>query len=190
MSRLRRFNRKILNLSSEYTHEGESGQDDVSVLPLDTEEQEELIQKFETNAHVTNKLYINILSMFYLLYGGLLMILVRTAQGHIKLALLAGANSLICSCVTLRYDIINDYLLFKKFKLRVSNFSINILNIILLVLMAWISFNHVIEDKKTVLCLQVPMFLFWVAVLVKRWARNIEDEIADLRRLKYKYKNA
>ena len=190
MSRLRRFNRKILSLSSDYTHDGESDQEDVSILPLDTEEQEELIQKFETNAQITNKLYINLLSILYLLYGGLLMILVRKSRGYIKLALLAGANSLICSCITLRYDIVNDYLLFKKFKLRVSNFSINIINIILLVLMAWISFNHVVEDKKTVLCLQVPMFLFWVAVLVKRWARNIEDEIADLRCLKYKYKNA
>lgn len=51
MSRLRRFNRKILSLSSDYTHDGESDQEDVSILPLDTEEQEELIQKFETNAH-------------------------------------------------------------------------------------------------------------------------------------------
>ncbi|EJS43700.1 YGR016W [Saccharomyces arboricola H-6] len=190
MSRLRRFNRKILGLSSAYTHESDTDQNEVSILPLDTEEQEELIQKFEVNAHVTNKLYINVLSVLYLLYGGLLMIFVRKAQGHIKLALLAGANSLICSCITLRYDIINDYFLFKTFKLRVSNFSINILNVVLLVFMSWISFNHVMEDKKTLFCLQVPMILFWVAVVVKRWARNMEDEIADLRRLKYKYKNA
>ncbi|CAI4062106.1 uncharacterized protein SKDI_07G2700 [Saccharomyces kudriavzevii IFO 1802] len=190
MSRLRRFNRKILGFSTDYTHEGESDQDEVSVLPLDTEEQEELIQKFEVNAHVTNKLYINILSVLYLLYGGLLMMIVRKSRGHIKLAVLAGANSLICSCITLRYNIINDYFLFKKFKLRVSNFSINILNIALLVFMGWISFNHVMEDKKTLFCLQVPMFLFWVAMLVKRWARKTEDEIADLRRMKYKYKNA
>ncbi|CAI4039282.1 hypothetical protein SMKI_07G2630 [Saccharomyces mikatae IFO 1815] len=190
MSRLRRFNRKILSFSSDYTHDGESDEDDVPILPLDTEEQEELIQKFEVNAHVTNKLYINILSVLYLLYGGLLMIFVRKSRGHLKLALLAGANSLICSCITLRYDIINDYLLFKKFKLRVSNFSINILNIILLVFMGWISFNHVMEDKITMFCLQVPMLLFWLAMVVKRWARNMEDEIANLRRLKYKYKNA
>ena len=118
------------------------------------------------------------------------MIFVRKSRGQVKLALLAGANSLICSCITLRYNIINDYLLFSKFKLRVSNFSINTLNIVLLVFMGWISFNHVMEDKKTLFYLQVPMVLFWVAVIVKRWAQNMEDEIADLRRLKYKYKNA
>ncbi|KOG99519.1 uncharacterized protein DI49_1980 [Saccharomyces eubayanus] len=190
MSRLRRFNRKILGLNPGYAYEVESEHDDISMLPLDTEEQEELIQKFEVNAHITNKMYINVLSVLYLLYGGLLMIFVRKSRGHVKLALLAGANSLICSCITLRYNIINDYLLFSKFKLRVSNFSINTLNIVLLVFTGWISFNHAMEDRKTLFYLQVPMVLFWVAVIVKRWARNMEDEIADLRRLKYKYKNA
>ncbi|CAI4959406.1 AVN_HP_G0012410.mRNA.1.CDS.1 [Saccharomyces cerevisiae] len=81
MSRLRRFNRKILSLSSDYTHDSESDQEDVSILPLDTEEQEELIQKFETNAHITNKLYINLLSILYFyMLDPLLIIRVKIAR--------------------------------------------------------------------------------------------------------------
>ena len=43
MSRLRRFNRKVLGLDPGYAHDAESEQDDISLLPLDTEEQEELL---------------------------------------------------------------------------------------------------------------------------------------------------
>lgn len=190
MSRLRKFNRNVLKLSADGREGNSDGDDEFGMTPLDIDEQEEIIQKFEVSAHIRNTRYSNILSLSYLVTCGFFLILAGRCKGIYSVLFVLGGQSMLFSCVTLRYELINDYSIFKMVKLRIDNHKIHILNIIILVSIFWICFVHLHESFVSQMFFQLPLILYIIATFIKSWAKEMEEELASLRGLKYKYKNA
>ncbi|CCF58945.1 hypothetical protein KAFR_0F03490 [Kazachstania africana CBS 2517] len=186
MPRLRRLDAKLLGFGSP------TGTDEVPVsdMPLDTEEQEELLQRFELINYSKNKKNVNVLSLLYLLCGGIFLIMAtKTKSRSVSSILLAGFQSIICSCVTLRYNLMNDVSILKKLKFKVSNRTVDILNGIILILILWVSTSHFEGSRSLQFLFQIPLLLFIVAQMTKKWTLELEKDISSLRQLKYKYKN-
>lgn len=163
---------------------------EISILPMDTEDQEELIQKFELSNSVRNKRYVNILSLSYLVCSGLFLILATKRSGKEASFLVMGAQSIICSMITVRYELTTDYIVFKRLKLHVDNSRIQKLNLVLLVLIEWIGLTLFQGSLTSQMFCQLPILLFMMAFFLNRWARDMEEELNQLRGMKYKYKDA
>lgn len=196
MSRLRKFNAKVLGIKTiingKYT--GSEFQtlmdsDDDFSLPMDTDEQEQLIQKFELNNYTTDQITINIMCALYLFCAGIFLMLATRSSRNVSVVLLAGLQSLICTCVSLRYELINDFKIFNILKLRINNSLINTFNCILLILISWVTFNY-FDQRVLQFFLHIPLFLYIMAFTIKYWSKEIEGDLGELRQLKYKYKNA
>ncbi|CCH62069.1 hypothetical protein TBLA_0G01220 [Henningerozyma blattae CBS 6284] len=187
MSRLRRVNRKVLEMG-------------VEDFPMDTSEQDKLIEKFEKENIVRDKRYINvifgsllIISLFYpyLLNNDHLMDkeLIKSKK-YLKTALSIGSRSIQCSAITLRYEVLRDYEILNKIKMKIDNNKINLVNIILIILANWIIVSHW-EDLQFIelVILEIPVMIFVLTISIKRWGFQIETSIDELRGLKYEYKN-
>lgn len=169
----------------------ETNNDDNDDFPMDEDDQARLIEKFEARNYQDNEITIRVLSVLYLFCAGLfLMMVTKIKSRNVASMLLGGIQSMICSCVTLRYDLVNDYYLFKKIKVRVSSKTIDMFNYMILILLLWISITK-FEDKFSLQILfQIPLMLCLISVLMKRWAKEIDQDLNKLRELKYKYKSA
>lgn len=204
MSRVRRFNAKVLGFSiPDNTFETLTNRDvikgawsergevnDWELSPLDSQEQEELIQKFEKNNYSINKSIVDIMTVLYLVLAGLFLVLATKTDRSISCLLLGNIQSIICSCITLRYNLTNDFILRSQFKLRVNNSTINTINCVLIVLFEWVIINHLEDQFKWQIFLQIPLVLFIITLLIRKWNGEMEKELSELRHLKYKYKNA
>ncbi|CCK70107.1 uncharacterized protein KNAG_0D03610 [Huiozyma naganishii CBS 8797] len=182
-------------LSSRFGLRGKQNRPEINEIPgwdigpLDSEEQEELIQQFELHNYSTNQWTINILSGTFLFCAGLFSILATKSERRVSCMLIAGVQSIACSVVSLRYDIINDFILFRQVRLRFSNSTLTSLNCVILTLILWVTMQHFEDTGLLQLFFQVPLLLFIITVLVKKWGRDIETELRGIRSLKYKYKN-
>lgn len=191
MSRLRRFNQKVLR--EDYVDSDDDG--DVTFLPLDTEEQEQLVNKFEICNATKNERYVQILSIMYLLCCGIFLLLVvggrRKDNGIAKhrRILFFCINSMVCSMVNLRYEVVNNFWILGRYRLIVTNQKINGLNCMLIVMTLWLVSDQV-ETRSLKVLFTLPLLLFGISVIVKHWLREMEEELGELRVLKYKYKNA
>lgn len=183
MSRLRKLDRSILSGRA-------NGEDhDIPDLPMDTEEQEELIQKFEVNNSLRNKRYANVLSLTYLLFSGLCIILATRSQGREMALFVLVAQSIICSMILARYELMHSYTIFRRFSVHIDNSRIQKVNLMLIVLIEWI--GHQADDSwKKFTFRQVPLIFFLITKTLKRWSNDMEKELNQLREMKYKYKNA
>lgn len=204
MSRVRRFNSKVLGfsipdsmlgtLTNKNIKEGEWGEgeevNDWDLTPLDSQEQEELIEKFEKNNYLINKSIVDVMTVLYLFLAGLFLVLATKTDRSISCLLLGSIQSIICSCITLRYNLMNDFILKSQFKLRVNNSTINTINCVLIVFFEWIIINHLEDQFKWQFFLQIPLVLFIVTLVIRKWNGEMEKELSELRHLKYKYKNA
>lgn len=203
MSRVRRFNSKILGFTNaESTFDGLTNRynqknkwyqqniNDWDIGPLDFDEQEELIQRFEQNNYLTNKWMIDMMSALYLVLAGLFLMLATKTNRSISCLLLGDVQSILCSCITLRYNLTNDFIVTRQFKLRVNNSTINTLNFVLLILFEWIIVNHLGSQFKWQIFLQIPLMLFIITLLIRKWNNDMDVELSELRNLKYKYKSA
>lgn len=203
MSRVRRFNSKILGFTNdESTFDGLTNRynqknkwyqqniNDWDIGPLDFDEQEELIQRFEQNNYLTNKWMIDMMSALYLVLAGLFLMLATKTNRSISCLLLGDVQSILCSCITLRYNLTNDFIVTRQFKLRVNNSTINTLNFVLLILFEWIIVNHLGSQFKWQIFLQIPLILFIITLLIRKWNNDMDVELSELRNLKYKYKSA
>lgn len=185
MPRLRRFERNVLlQRSSSY------GDDHVVPdLPMDTEEQEELIEKFEISNTLRNKRYANTLSLTYLLFSGLCLIMASKTHGREMALLILQSQSIICSMVLARYELMHSYPIFRSVSIHINNSRIQVFNIILIVLIEWIGFAaH--DSWISQLFRQIPLVLFLITRTLKKWSGDMEQELYQLRKMKYKYKNA
>lgn len=183
MSRLRKFDRGILG-------GGIHGDDDqIPDLPIDTQDQEELIQKFEVNNSLRNKRHANVLSLTYLLFAGLCVMLASKVRGRERALFVLESQSIICSMILARYELMHYYPLFGKFSIYIDNSRIQKFNIILIVLIEWIGFQ---ADNGWILFSfrQLPLVFFVITKVLKKWSNEMENELNQLRKLKYKYKNA
>lgn len=203
MSRVRKFNSKILGFTNdESTFDGLTNRynqknkwyqqniNDWDIGPLDFDEQEELIQRFEQNNYLTNKWMIDMMSALYLVLAGLFLMLATKTNRSISCLLLGDVQSILCSCITLRYNLTNDFIVTRQFKLRVNNSTINTLNFVLLILFEWIIVNHLGSQFKWQIFLQIPLMLFIITLLIRKWNNDMDVELSELRNLKYKYKSA
>lgn len=203
MSRVRRFNSKILGFTNdESTFDGLTNRynqknkwyqqniNDWDIGPLDFDEQEELIQRFEQNNYLTNKWMIDMMSALYLVLAGLFLMLATKTNRSISCLLLGDVQSILCSYITLRYNLTNDFIVTRQFKLRVNNSTINTLNFVLLILFEWIIVNHLGSQFKWQIFLQIPLMLFIITLLIRKWNNDMDVELSELRNLKYKYKSA
>ncbi|CAL9728899.1 hypothetical protein MOUN0_F01288 [Monosporozyma unispora] len=203
MSRVRRFNSKVLGfsipentlgkLTNRNFKDGEGSDEEINdwdLTPLDSQEQEELIQKFEQNNYSINKSIVNVMTMVYLVLAGLFLMLSTKTDKSISCLLLGDIQSIICSCITLRYNLTNDFIITRQFKLRVNNSTINTINCVLLVLFEWVIINHLEDQFKWQVFLQIPLLLFIITLFIRKWNGDMERELSELRHLKYKYKNA
>ncbi|QLG73267.1 hypothetical protein HG535_0E03510 [Zygotorulaspora mrakii] len=184
MSRLRKFDRNIL-------WNGASDTDDNQLMgPLDTEEQEELIQKFELSNTARNKGYVNILSLCYMMCSGVFLILASNKSGKEKVMFALCTQALICSMINVRYELRNDFIIFRKIKVHIENSTLQRTNVILIVLIEWIGLAHFEDHTMIKIFVQLPLILFVTAILIKNWSRDMADQLNQLRKMKYKYKNA
>mgnify|MGYP003365970472 CR=1 FL=1 len=183
MARLRKFDRDIL-----WTAGGDDGD---SVLgPMDTDEQEELIQKFELSNRTRNKRYVNILSLCYMLCSGVFLLLATKTSGKEMAMFVLSTQSIICSMINVRYELVNDFVLFHKVKLHIENSTLEKMNLVLVLLVEWIGLAHCEHDLVIKIFIQMPLILFLIAIFIKNWSRDMGDQLNLLRGMKYKYKNA
>ncbi|CCD27447.1 uncharacterized protein NDAI_0K02560 [Naumovozyma dairenensis CBS 421] len=191
MSRLRQFNNKILEIGQEnsFTRDTDDIDDMVPIVPIDSQEQEELIEKFTLNNHLRNNWYIKVFTICFLLCAGLFLQSATTKHTDHTFLFLICFQSIICTCITLRYELLHDYKIFGLKMIRVKNSTINAINCILLVLIGWISSSSFKEQSIIFLISQLPLLLFIIGALLKKWIKDMELEVAGLRNMKYKYKN-
>lgn len=187
MSRLRRFNRSVLLDGSDFQADiDDSGIPD---LPMDTDEQEELIERFEISNTLRNKRYANTLSLTYLLFSGLCLMMASKAHGREMALLVLQSLSIICSMVLARYELMHSYPIFGGFSIYINNSRIQVLNVVLIVLIEWIGFaSH--DPWSSQLFRQIPVVLFLITRTLKKWSEDMEQELNQLRKMKYRYKNA
>lgn len=193
MSRIRRFNRKVLGYDASLTddpHDFDRNGIVIPTGPIDTEEQDELIEKFEVNMVVKNKWYINTLSLSYLICAGMFLLLLTRDKSISRAPLVLGLNSIVCSFLSLRYQLTNDHRIMDTIKFKLDNRKIDILNSMLLLLVAWTTVNNYQENLLLAVFLQLPLLLFIIALAVKALITEADRELGTLRSLKYKYKNA
>ncbi|CEP61033.1 uncharacterized protein LALA0_S02e05248g [Lachancea lanzarotensis] len=197
MSRLRRFNKGVLDkVHGNSNYDDDDGE--IPIHPMDVEEQEEFIGNLELRNNASNNRTVQILSVAYVICCGVfLSLLVRvkklgkdngTSNSTHKRLFLFAINSIICSLITLRYEIIKDVSISRAVGVRVNNARINAVNCTLLLLISWEVVDKV--EKATMQALfHVPLVLFVLSQVSKRWMNQLQMEISSLRGLKYKYKN-
>lgn len=187
MPRFRRLNGGLWGDSEDK----EPAHDGIDDFPIDEAEQDELIQTFETRNYEGQQSTIKVLSLLYLLCAGaFLMMATKTKSRNVSSMLLGGMQSIVCSCATLRYKLVNDFRLFKKLKIHISNGIIDILNYGILILLLWVTVNEFQDERALQFLFQVPLMLCIIASLMKKWATEVDYDIDNLRGLKYKYKSA
>ena len=187
MPRFRRLNGGLWGDDEEKDNHPD-GMDD---FPIDEAEQDELIQTFETRNYEGQESVIKLLSLLYIVCAGaFLMMATKVKSRQVASMLLGGMQSIICSCATLRYKLTNDFRLFKKLKIHISNGVIDILNYGILILLLWITVNEFQDERALQFLFQVPLMLCIIATLMKKWAAELDSDISNLRGLKYKYKSA
>lgn len=183
MSRLRKIDRKVL------TGRAFDVGEEIPDHPMDSEEQEELIQKFEVNNSLLNKRCANVLSLTYLLFSGFCVMLAGRTQGRERGLFVLIAQSIICSMILARYELMHNYTIFRRYSIHIDNSRIQKVNIVLIVLIEWIGFEaH--SGWKMFMFHQLPLIFFLITEILKKWSNEMEKELNQLRKLKYKYKNA
>ncbi|SCV05205.1 LANO_0H02366g1_1 [Lachancea nothofagi CBS 11611] len=190
MSRLRKFNRGVLDR----INGGDDSDNEIPMHPMDVEEQEEYISNLELRNVCSNSKIVQLLSIAYMVCCGVFLSLVvkvkrlgGDASTHKRL-LLFSINSVICSLITLRYEIMKDFSISRSLGVRITTQRINALNCMLLLLITWEVSEKVDKFGLRVL-FHVPLVLFSLSVISKKWMSELEDEINSLRGLKYKFKN-
>ena len=133
---------------------------------------------------------IEVITALYLIFAILFLILTTKTNLSISCLLLGAIQSIVCSCITLRYNLTNDFIITRQFKVRVNNSTINTMNLVLLILFEWIILNHLENQFKWQIFLQIPLILFIITLLIRKWDNDMGIELSELRKLKYKYKNA
>ncbi|SCU87063.1 LADA_0E01772g1_1 [Lachancea dasiensis] len=189
MSRLRKFNNTVL----QSVKGGADSDDETPFHPLDTEEQEEFISDLELRNLAANNQLIGFLSVGYVVCCGVFLWLVVNVRSGSKSPiyrrlLLFCVNSIVCSLIALRYEIIKDFKLVGSIKMRVTNHKINAVNSVLLMLISWEASDKVDRLGLQIL-LHVPLVLFGLSLVSRRWMDDLDSEIGGLRGLKYKFKN-
>ncbi|EDO17326.1 hypothetical protein Kpol_1062p34 [Vanderwaltozyma polyspora DSM 70294] len=186
MSRLRRFNRRVLEDSN--VDDDDDGE--FTFEPMDTDDQEVLIQKFELSNEVRKLKYINLLCLAYLVSCTTFLLFSTRRKGIYSILFILGSQSMIFSCINIRYDLINDYSITKLITLRIDNFKLNIINMIVLISISWICFLHLHDQFSLEVFFHLPHLLYLISIAVKKMAKSMDTELSHLRSLKYKYKNA
>ncbi|AGO13883.1 AaceriAGR018Cp [[Ashbya] aceris (nom. inval.)] len=191
MSRLRKFNRELIK----YTQgTADSIEDRDDFFPLDTDEQEQLIRKFELRNASKNEKYLQYLGFVYLACCGLMLLLATSAKRVKALTpyrriLLVSVQSIGCSFVNMRYSTITDMFRNRFLPFRISSQAINVINIVILVLISW-QVSETAKSGALLVFLHVPHWLFLISILVKHWSEEIDSELNTLRSLTYKFKSA
>ncbi|SMN22512.1 similar to Saccharomyces cerevisiae YGR016W Putative protein of unknown function [Maudiozyma saulgeensis] len=169
----------------------ETVEDEDFGFPMDEDDQDNLIKKLERRNYKERETSIQILSMLLLVCAGIFLAMAtRVKSRDIASMLLAGVPSIVCSWMTLRYNLVNDYCLFKSFRLYVNERYIDILNYTILILISWVSWNEYENDWQLQLLFQIPLLLKITAIIMKSWSLELDKEFDSLRALKYKYKSA
>ncbi|AQZ17151.1 YGR016W [Zygosaccharomyces parabailii] len=181
MPELKRLHRSAI-ASSAFKDDDE----DFPMQPMDTEEQEELIQKLEKANTSRNSCYMNILTTLYVISGLLFLLLIQRGHGKEYFLYTMGFFSITLSVTSLRYETATDYRMFTVSQVYVNNYVVRTSNVILLVLVEWLAFAT--SNLKGLS--QLPFLLFIVSILMRRWSKSMESELSSLRSMKYKYKNA
>jgi len=169
----------------------ETAEDEDFGILMDEDDQDNLIEKLERRNYRDREASIQILGLLLLVCAGIFLIIAtRVNSRDIASMVLAGVPSMICSWMTLRYNLVNDYCLFKKIKLYINGRNIDILNYTILILISWISLNDFEGRWQLQLLFQIPLLLKITTIIMKRWSLELDQEFDTLRRLKYKYKSA
>ncbi|GAV55841.1 hypothetical protein ZYGR_0AZ00120 [Zygosaccharomyces rouxii] len=161
-------------------------EDAFPMQPLDIDEQEELIQRLEKGNSTRNRLYVNVLTGIYAICGILFLFQTRKSKGKEFWVYGLGCISMALSIIGVRHEIVTDFQVFMTSQLQVNSIAIQRFNIAVLVLVEWLAFTELPLGMAS----QVPLFLYVVSILTKRWVRSMESEISSLRGMKYKYKSA
>ncbi|GCE98615.1 hypothetical protein ZYGM_004636 [Zygosaccharomyces mellis] len=163
-----------------------SDNDTCLMMPLDIDDQEELIQQLEKGNTKRNHLYVNTLTGIYTICGISFLYQIRRSEGKKFWVFGLGCASIALSIMGVRHEIINDFQVLMSSQFQVSHLVIQRFNVAILALVEWLALTELPLE----IVFQVPLFLFVVSILSKRWVRSMESEITGLRGMKYKYKSA
>ena len=132
---------------------------------------------------------VNAVSVCCVICCGLFLILATRQPKDVAVLLILGFQSMVCSCVTLRYHFQHEYNIPKFIKFRITNRRITYINWILLILIFWLSVAEHGTEYYLMFFFQLPLVFFIVSTLMKKWILDMENEVSQLHNMKYKYKN-
>ncbi|CAR29547.1 hypothetical protein ZYGR_0AD02290 [Zygosaccharomyces rouxii] len=182
MPELKRIHRSVMDPDNNT----DDGEDAIPMQPLDIDEQEDLIQQLEKGNSKRNHLYVNVLTGIYAICGLSFLCQTRKSLGKEFWVYGLGCISMALSIVSVRYEIVTDFQVFMTSQVQMNNIALQRFNVAVLVLVEWLALTELPLGMVS----QIPLFLFFVSILTKRWVRSMENEITSLRGLKYKYKSA
>lgn len=158
--------------------------------PLDVDEQEKLIQRFETRYASQHSNYLRLLSSIYLVLCGLYLLLAVRLTSYGKTIAILSMQSLLCSFLTLRYRITTTYYILGHMSMHLTNKRLSYLNMSFLVLILWMSVNQYWNlDLPMFLQSNIPLLLYIIAQYFSHITPDLQGSFQELRQLKYKYKN-
>lgn len=181
MPELKRLHRYTVN-----SHIFSDDDDGLLMQPMDTEEQEELIQQLEKGNAIRNRRYVNALTAIYIICGLLFLLQMQRTHGKEFCLYTMGVLGIALSVISLRYEMVTDYRMFVTSQVYIDNCAVRMSNVVVLILMEWLA----LTDLPLKSLSQLPFLLFIVSLLVRKWSKSMDSELNSLRNMKYKYKNA
>lgn len=179
MPRLRRSIQRMNQLSD---------QDDS--LPIDEDDQQELLDLLKVDNLHTNKLFINIFTVIYLLPIPLF-IHVKYFRVNATVSFLS-IVSLILSLVKIRYLHVVDFqnyesVIVKKLSLLYEPLVFNMFNFVISIVVVYLRYDKGYDLNLVYL---LPMLACLSSMLLMYWILELDNDIVSLSKLKYKYKSA
>ncbi len=162
-----------------------------SDLPIDEDEQEELLELLKTDNIQTNKVFINIFTIIYLIPIPLFIHLkyFRTSSTISFLSIV----SLVLSLIKIRYlHVINfanfESSIVQRLSILYKPLVFNVLNLIISSIVLMIRYEQGVVDLN--LLYFIPFLASVSSILLMYWILELDNDITSLSKLKYKYKSA
>lgn len=157
-------------------------------LPIDEDDQEEILEFIRIETISTNKLFINIFTIIYLIPTPILINIKYFRQDNNSLISFWSIISLILSIIKIRYlHVLNfqeDRILSKllKYPLVLDLINISISGYVTLQRLSWGNGLNIVY--------YFPLLASLSSILLMYWILDFETDIKNLGNLKYKYKSA
>jgi len=159
-------------------------------MPLDTEDQEELVQLLRLDNLQTNKIFINIFSIIYLIPLPFFIHLKYCRVNSV--ASFLSILSLVLSLIKVRYLHFLNFQSIESSLVERVNFLFNstVFNVLNLIISMVVILQRYDQGWDLNLIYYVPIIACISSILLMYWIIELDNDIDGLGKLKYKYKSA